>query len=132
MSEDEIRGHDNPFRGHDNPFRFTDFILGYGVYAVVIAAVTAVAKAAGQPLDIVLAGLPLEALGAALGIFAVVTRRNPTSEHFGLPILAKDRLGFLFAIPVAFAVDAVRLPITSGLEELPSPLADRLLPIDWR
>lgn len=120
MSEDEALS-------YDSPFRFTDFLLGYGVYAILVAAVTKVAEAAGQPLDIILAGLPLEAIAGALGIFAVVARRNPTGEHFGLPILAKDRLGFLLAIPVALAVDAVRLPITSGLEELPSPLADRLL-----
>lgn len=120
MSEDKALN-------YDSPFRFTDFLLGYGVYAILVAAVTAAAEAAGQPLDIILAGLPLEAIAGALGIFAVVARRNPTSEHFGLPILVKDRLGFLLAIPVALAVDVVRIPVTSGLEELSSPLADRLL-----
>lgn len=112
---------------YDSPFRFTDFLVGYGVYAILVAAVTAVSEAAGQPLSIIFAGLPLEAIAGALGIFAVVVRRNTTSEHFGLPILAKDRLGFLLAIPVALVLDTIRIPIISNLEQLPSPLTDRLL-----
>ncbi len=100
-----------------SPFKISDFVAGYGVYALVLVAFRLTAATLEASIDPIVGVLPIEALALALAVLVVVARRSPPVQALGLPIVPKDRIGFLFSLPALIAIEVLLSPFRTDVPD---------------
>jgi membrane protease YdiL (CAAX protease family) len=100
-----------------SPFKISDLVLGYGTYALVLVAFRLTAATLESSIDPIVGVLSIEALALASAVLVVVARRSPPVEALGLPIVPKDRIGFLFSLPALIVIEVLLSPLRTDVPD---------------